>query len=1007
MATKLLEPVPLLKVNALGRFAVYRGDELIEDATWKRRKAKSVFKLLLLAPDHKLAKERVFEWLWPGQDPVRASNNLHRTLFILHRVLQPNLNRKSTSDYILLKDGTLTLNSDYIAWVDVEEFEQLIQLGRQQGHNLTHYESARALYQGDFLPEDLYEDWAIQKRNSLHITHTKLLQRIARLYVQRSEYNKAISCLQDLLNLDHIDEEAQRELMRIYAQIGQRHKALQLYEQSREILYNRFEIEPSSETTILYQSILAARSQPASPSIENVPLLNLERKKKPLRRVPHSQNQIPLIGRYAEVIQLDGFLQRAKAGHGTVILISGEEGIGKTRLAEELVSRARGDGVRVLVGPAYKQEGQLPYGPFVEAIRGQLTDQSLALLSKRLGVLMIDLARLLPEVAEIGSSTITGLELELGQERQRLFDAITAALKAFAQDSPSLFFLDDLHAAGESSLQLLHYLARQIPNLPILFLCTVREEELQRGTSILRLCMELQNGQLAQRLELKRLNTSETDRLCVALLGRGDKLDPELSQALYRLTEGNPFFTQELAFALVDTDRVKLHDGIWRLREEQRPFVPADVHDIVGLRAGKLSPEAYRLAGIAAVIGREFTYDLLQATGQWKNATLLDLIDELLGTFIIEETDNGYQFRHNLVKQVLYNDLTANRRDWTHEQIAHALERLAGHQIDEQAPILAHHYERAGQYEAAFRYLVQAGDKARATYASREALEYYNHALELCHQQNMELMSDDTLTDLLDRRVQTYLTLSDFEAAIGGLGQLLEKHRESGNQSREGEALYQLGIAHYWAHRLPKAANYLDQALQLAESIHYSELHTKSLRLRDILNSTQGNMDQLAVSNLEVAVNDSHNAPAEEHWGGAMLAHLRSDFKAALYHAQACLELGESLSNTFLMLGGYFILGMSHASLGEYQLALERLLHALELSETTGDRFWRARLLNTTGWVYRELFQLEKAIEYDLASLELARAGEPRLTEAEGNALANLATDYLLLEDYDQARFYL
>jgi tetratricopeptide (TPR) repeat protein len=138
-----------------------------------------------------------------------------------------------------------------------------------------------------------------------------------------------------------------------------------------------------------------------------------------------------------------------------------------------------------------------------------------------------------------------------------------------------------------------------------------------------------------------------------------------------------------------------------------------------------------------------------------------------------------------------------------------------------------------------------------------------------------------------------------------------------------------------------------------------------------------------------------------------MLAHLHSDFDTALDHGQACVELGQSFSNPFLALGGYFVVGMSYASLGHYQSALDHLRHALNLSQAAEDRFWRARLLNTVGWVYREVFDVEQAVQFDQASLELARAGQPCLTEAEGNALANLATDYLVLGDFDRARAFL
>ena len=150
---------PLLKVYTFGHFIVYRGDDLIEDSAWKRRKAKNLFKLLLSAPNHYLLKDQVLEWLWPNQDSDRATNSLHNALFILRRILQPNLTRAADSPYILFKNDALTLNRDTIAWIDKDEFERLIQLGRQSD-NLTYFENARALYQGDFLAEDIYEAWA-------------------------------------------------------------------------------------------------------------------------------------------------------------------------------------------------------------------------------------------------------------------------------------------------------------------------------------------------------------------------------------------------------------------------------------------------------------------------------------------------------------------------------------------------------------------------------------------------------------------------------------------------------------------------------------------------------------------------------------------------------------------------------------------------------------------------------------------------------------------------------
>ena len=990
---------PSLKIYTLGRFTVYRGEEVIRDSGWKRRKAASLFKLFLTTSKYTLLKDQVLEWLWPNQDPNRATNNLHHTLFVLRRILQPDLTRASDSPYILFKNDVLSLNIDKVAWVDKDEFERLIRLGQQQHDNLTHYEAARTLYHGDFLPEDLYEEWSNLQRSTLRQTQADLLRHLARLYTQRGAFDAAIQQLRDFLSLEPTQEEVYRDLMHLYMRVGQRHQALHLYQQVNQVLHDELNVEPDLKTKTLYETILGGHwtdpDQPAQTIFSlNIPVHLLEK--------THPR---PLIGRDRQLQQLENLLYDLKQGQGRVVLLNSEQGLGKTRLGQEIILQAHTSGMQVLYGAAHEQEGHLPYGPFIEAIRNALDERTLPTIREKLGRFFKDLVRILPELAEtVPVASPQQFELELGQERQRLFDAIATVFKIFTQGAPLVIFLEDLHAAGESSLQLLHYLARQVSEIPALILGTVREEALQRGTAIARFCKEFEHNQLGLIINLTRLNKSETDQLFLELLG-GEQLEPQLSQTLYNLTEGNPFFVQELVLTLKQSDKLEHQDGLWSFPTSSGLTIPASIREVVGLRLEQLSSEAYRLAGVASVIGREFSHNLLRAIAQCSDIALLDLLDELLQTFLTEETETGYRFSHSIIRQVIYDELTTHRRTWLHGQVAQALEQEASLQLDEQAAILVHHFERAGQSEVAFRYLIRAGDWARATYATREALDYYNQALNLRRQYSN--LSGVSAIDLLERRAQTHLTLSDFEAAIGDLEKLLTLNRENGEVAREGEALYQLGIAHYWAHRLAKATTYLNQALRLAQESNAHELYAKSLKLRDILDSTQGNIRETASSEEQTVMAEPYNLPPEEHWGRAMLAHLRSDFETAIHHAYACIELGQSFANTFLTLGGYFVLGMSQASSGNYQVALESLTYALDLSATTEDRFWRARLLNTIGWVYRELCDWPRAIQFDEASLALARLGEPRLTEAEGNALANLAADYLLLGEYERVREYL
>jgi len=372
------------------------------------------------------------------------------------------------------------------------------------------------------------------------------------------------------------------------------------------------------------------------------------------------------------------------------------------------------------------------------------------------------------------------------------------------------------------------------------------------------------------------------------------------------------------------------------------------------------------------VIGNSFGYEVLQAVAQGGRGALLATFDELLEERLVEATETGYRFKHAMIRQIVYAALVPERRAWLHEQVARALEARGAAHLDEQAAILAFHYEHAGYLSMAFRYLLRAGDWARGAYATREAQEHYDHAFVLYGCQH-ETADAEARIDFLKRRSHTYLALSNFDAAIGDLEQLLATYGERGMRARAAETLYELGFAHYLAHRLVKAAVYLARALAAAEALEYVELRARALRLRDILNSTQG---LVADNTLDVATDAAAGTDplhAEEYWGAAMLAHLHCDFTSALQHARPCVEAGEAMGNIFLTLGDHFILGMSHANLGEYQCALDSLHQVLKLSDATGDRFWRARLCNTLGWIYRELFDLEQALQCDQSSLESAR----------------------------------
>jgi tetratricopeptide (TPR) repeat protein len=216
-------------------------------------------------------------------------------------------------------------------------------------------------------------------------------------------------------------------------------------------------------------------------------------------------------------------------------------------------------------------------------------------------------------------------------------------------------------------------------------------------------------------------------------------------------------------------------------------------------------------------IRRELTHQPLDRVRQQLGPLAHDLAR------LLPELASGATLQHTLIRQALYQKLAAERRAWLHEQVAKAIEAMPGSQPDEQASVLAYHYEQAGDPIATLQYLVRAGDWARRAYALQEALEHYTRALEYARRPYDE-HDAGTVISLLERRSQTEPARSNFDAAIGDLEQLLTLYQERGQRTREGETLFQIGFAHYWAHRLVQASAYLDQALAIADALDYREL---------------------------------------------------------------------------------------------------------------------------------------------------------------------------------------
>jgi DNA-binding SARP family transcriptional activator/tetratricopeptide (TPR) repeat protein len=926
------EPPARLEVRLLG------GVEVIFDGrrlgAFNSLRMQRFLALITLRRDLRHRSRLAFE-LWPDSAERQARTNLRKLLHDFRHSL-PDIGE------------FVEIDNEIVRWiptgpseVDVLRFRDAVAAG--------DLELAARLYSGDLLPA-CYDDWVLDERAKLRAEAYWVLVRLAEEAAGRDDHEATIRHAQRVLDLEPTDEAAVRIQMEAHLALGDRGAALRSYHRYAEVLERDLGLEPGEAVQAMYRPLRVHTPNREELQGEDVAAVA----------------EVPFVGRDLELDQLNQAWNAAREGRAHLVLLSGEPGIGKSRLALELGRRVRAEGHVVASARAYEAAGRLPWGPVVDLLRSDALRSHIDTLGT---VWRTELARLLPELLEASQPPPPSRSGDLAQ-RHRLFDAVS---RAIVGDRPRLLIIDDLQWCDAETIELIGFVVRSGETAPVLIVGTVRSEEVPEHHPLVGLVDALGHDRAVTTVPVDRLDEATTAALA-ARLRNAEEIDPDLAARLWAETEGNPLFVIEVLRAGVSPEAT------------QAPLTPT-MRAVLGARLGQLSDGARRLAQVAAVVGRSFSVGLLVSATGIGEPELVDNLDELWRRRIIRDQGLTYDFSHDKVRAVALEMVSPARRRQLHRAVAEAITVEFRHDLDAASPQLAAHYDQAGMVEPAIDAYRVAGARAVAVSALDEAVSMFRRALSLLAELPPSLRRDALELDFrialgsplvalegygshgahqlyeralalcrqLHRAVDPPILRGLGLARLQGcrfdesseLGQALVDHQSQDPIART-EGRYLLGVSAFWRGDLARARQYLEGAIEAYDVSHRHEhlaLYAQDpkavclVRLAwvDLWAGDAGRADERARSALELAVDLDHFMTRWYVLTYAAIIAAESEDLVRLAELLGDAELlGKRLPERYLMIVGDALRGWLDVCEGSPG-GIERIVQSVARSRTEGE----------------------------------------------------------------------
>ena len=655
-------------------------------------KQRAVLAVLLLRANRVVSRDELIDALWGERAPVTATKALQVYVSQLRKALGHERIVTRTPGYELRLDA---------GELDLDHFHALVSEDR--------VDQALRLWRGSPLVDFTYESFAQKEIAQLQeLRLTTIEQKIERA-LEVGRHAAVVGELEALVREHPLREGLRAQLMLALYRSGRQAEALAAYQEARRDLTEALGLEPSPELRLLQQAILR---QDAA--------LDLG------RATEAEAGAGAFVGRRAELDALRMGIDEASRGHGRLVLLVGEPGIGKSRLAEEVQRIAHQRRARVLVGRCWEAGGAPAYWPWVQALRSYVHECDRNVLRTQLGVGAADVAHLLPDLRELFPDLPESSAPESEGARVRLFDAVVAFLKNIARERPIALFFDDLHAADEPSLLLFRFLARDMAGARLFVLASYRDVDPKIRDPLRTTLSELLREPVTRRIALDGLDQDDVAEYITIVAS----VEPEADAVaeIHAETDGNPLFVGEIVRLLVAQARLGAGAGALE--------IPAGIREVIGSRVARLSEPCRKLLALASVLGREFEIDALRHLSEYSDETLYDALDEAMAERIVSDVPGDaarLRFAHVLIRDTLYDELTPARRLQHHRDAAAVLERIHSSHLEPHLAEIAQHLVAAGPESTgrAVEFAHLAADLALTSLAFEEAVRLYELALTL------------------------------------------------------------------------------------------------------------------------------------------------------------------------------------------------------------------------------------------------------------------------------------